>query len=814
MKNTFGSAAAVRALAITACALLIAGCASAPDSASSGKAGALKKSPGRALAQYSQSGWKNARIVGGGFIPGIIFNTTEQGVAYVRTDMGGAYRWNAADESWIPITDFAGVEDYGILGIASIATDPVEPNRVVLASGTYTNDWDKNGRILVSDDYGKTFTKVDMPFKMGGNMPGRGAGERLAIDPNDNRIVYFGSNDAGLWRSEDYGHTWAEVTSFPTKGNVYDEGFKTWNGFKHFFGIAWVAFDKSSGAKGLATQNLYAGVIDTGASIYESTDAGKTWHPLEGQPEGPCSKRFDAPEGGYGLLTGDWDPSSKYWPIAETDSPDGSMIISYNAGLGPYSSAYWGGAIWRYEFASKKWTDISLPQHDADPSHHTEDRGVGNVAVDWQNPNVLVASTLNEWWPDEYLYRSTDGGKTWDPIWFLDGWPNRVNKYDIDISLAPWLDWGITKELPEQAPKLGWMMHALEIDPFDSNTFMWGTGGTIYGSHNLTDWDKGKKVHVSVFAEGIEECAILDLVSPPEGVPLISGMGDLGGLVHRDLNIAPPYLVTPGLDKPTAAINSIDYASLKPSFIVRMGDGRLVYSTDGADNWTLAGSFIPDADTGWSGTVAVAADASVILWAPGGEKAYVGWSSDLGKNWNKCEGIPVGTKVVADRVNIKKFYGYKDYKFYASDDGAKTFKVVHELSVAQKDEPGEVTASDLTSVLGVEGHLWFAGGKAGLLHSEDGGATWTAMKDFDDAQVVGLGMAKPGADYQALYVNAKISGQFGIYRSDDKGATWVRINDDLHQYGSANSTITGDPRIYGRVYLGTNGRGIQWRDLE
>jgi hypothetical protein len=41
----------------------------------------------------------------------------------------------------------------------------------------------------------------------------------------------------------------------------------------------------------------------------------------------------------------------------------------------------------------------------------------------------------------------------------------------------------------------------------------------------------------------------------------------------------------------------------------------------------------------------------------------------------------------------------------------------------------------------------------------------------------------------------------------------VRINDDQHQFASTNSAITGDPRIYGRVYVGTNGYGIVYGDI-
>ncbi|MDR1837490.1 MAG: xyloglucanase [Treponema sp.] len=776
--------------------------------ACAGGAAAGSRSASRELPQYSQNGWKNVKIVGGGMIPGIIFNTSKQGVAYVRTDMGGAYRWNPQNESWIPLTDFAGMEDYGRLGIASIATDPVEPNRVIIASGTYTNDWDKTpSQMLVSEDYGDTFTRIDMPFKMGGNMPGRGTGERLAIDPNDNRIVYFGSFGDGLWRSRNYGHTWEQVTSFPTKGNVYDYDFTFWvdKNFKHFHGIMWVIFDPASGTSGQGSKNIYVGVADTRQTIYESNDGGVSWHPLEGQP---LYNQLNDREHGHLVEN---CPCNKYYPIRAIYSPNGSLITAWNAGFGPFSSSYQGGAIWKYTFASKTWEDISLPKHDYDPSHKTSDRGVGAVSVDWQNPNVLIASTLNEWWPDEYIYRSTDGGKSWDAIWYLDGWPDRVNKYIIDIDIAPWLDWGEQKALPEQNPKLGWCVSTIVIDPFNSNVMMYGTGATIYGSRNLTDWDRGRRVNIEVMAEGIEECAILDLVSPTDGAHLLSGMGDIGGFVHNNLNRAPNMIVNPKI----TGVNGIDYAAARTSYIVRIGGdeengvriSKLGISSDGGRSWRPAENFLAGAEAGWSGKVAVSTDARVIVWSPSNMQAH--WSNNEGRTWTACAGLPSGAIVVSDRVNANKFYAFGGGAAYASVDAGRTFTLKNNSFIT-----GEVTKTNFKAVVGEEGHLWLAAGDAGLYHSMNGGETWQKFSGFDTVPIIGLGMAAPGASYQALYTNAKYNGQWGIYRSDDKGQSWIRINDDMHQFGAADTSITGDPRIYGRVYLATNGRGIQYRDLE
>ncbi|EEP74281.1 hypothetical protein MCAG_04608 [Micromonospora sp. ATCC 39149] len=54
----------------------------------------------------------------------------------------------------------------------------------------------------------------------------------------------------------------------------------------------------------------------------------------------------------------------------------------------------------------------------------------------------------------------------------------------------------------------------------------------------------------------------------------------------------------------------------------------------------------------------------------------------------------------------------------------------------------------------------------------------------------------------------------GVFRSTGKGATWLRAYDDAHQWGSIGGVgvIAGDPDTYGRVYVGTNGRGLQYGD--
>ena len=157
--------------------------------------------------------WKSVKIVAGGFITGIVFSPKEPGLAYCRTDIGGAYRIDNQSKQWFSLTDWVGPRNSNLGGCDSVAPDPVDPNKVYLALGTYFASG--NGAIARSSDAGKSFQVAPIPVPMGGNQDGRGMGERLAVDPNDTSVLYFGSRRDGLWRSTDSAVTWARVAAMP-----------------------------------------------------------------------------------------------------------------------------------------------------------------------------------------------------------------------------------------------------------------------------------------------------------------------------------------------------------------------------------------------------------------------------------------------------------------------------------------------------------------------------------------------------------------------------------------------------------------------
>jgi hypothetical protein len=67
--------------------------------------------------------WRSVAIGGGGFVTGLAFSPVEAGILYARTDVGGAYRYDPKQRSWIPLTDFLGPKESNFMGIESLAVD-------------------------------------------------------------------------------------------------------------------------------------------------------------------------------------------------------------------------------------------------------------------------------------------------------------------------------------------------------------------------------------------------------------------------------------------------------------------------------------------------------------------------------------------------------------------------------------------------------------------------------------------------------------------------------------------------------------------
>ena len=180
--------------------------------------------------------WKNVQMLGGGFVSGIVYSPAQQDLLYARTDVGGAYRWDAPAQTWIPLTVHLSRFEQDYTGVVSLAADPSDPNRVYLATGLYTQSWAGTGAILASADKGNTWTTTKLGIKPGGNEDGRSAGERLQVDPNLGSVLYLGSSTDGLWKSTDYGASWAKVNSFAVASSPVGSG-----------GVSFVLFDQRSG---------------------------------------------------------------------------------------------------------------------------------------------------------------------------------------------------------------------------------------------------------------------------------------------------------------------------------------------------------------------------------------------------------------------------------------------------------------------------------------------------------------------------------------------------------------------------------------
>ncbi|HEX2854029.1 MAG TPA: sialidase family protein [Opitutaceae bacterium] len=667
--------------------------------------------------------------------------------------------------------------------VTGLVFHPVEPNLLYARTdvgGTFR--WDSSGRrwIPLNDNLSRDHAELLGVVS-------------LAVDACDPERLYlacgsylpdWGKPAALLW-SPDRGVTWEHVPLpfklggnsdgrstgerlqvDPHDGNILflgsnqnglwrsaDRG-RSWSQVTGFpaRGVTLVLFDPR-GAKGKATPTLYACASDLkGPAVFRSVDAGATWLPVPGQPAGFMAHH------------------------AAFDS-NGTLYFSFANHPGPNGAT--NGAVWKLDPETGRWTEITP----AIPNPAERDTfGYAGLATDAKQPGVVMVSTLDRWTRGDEIFRSTDAGASWKPVRPTSTW---------DASSAPY-----AAQL-----KPHWI-GAFAIDPFNSDFALFVTGYGVWATQRATAVDTGAATPWTFANGGLEETVADGLVSPPVGAPLVSAIGDIGGFRHDDLSLSPAS----GTHQPFhGSSSSIDFARNLPAKLVRTHSGptRGAISFDGGATWRDFASAPPAAIANGAGKIAIAADGRRIVWVPKSSAPF--FSDDDGATWNESRGGPISprdfhsTSPVADPVNATRFYLYDSVggRVFISKNSGETFSAGAEIP------PGGGT---LRAEPDREGRLWVPTPQ-GLFVSEDSGAHFKRLASVDAGYELGFGRSAENGAPSTAFLLGRVGNIPALFRSDDAGKTWTAISDAAHKFGYLKA-ITGDPRVPGRVYLGTGGRGI------
>ena len=764
--------------------------------------------------------FNSVAVTGGGYVTGIIAHDTEPNLMYTRTDIGGAYRWSQKDNKWIPLTDFISEADSNLLGTESIALDTANPNRVYLAQGRYVASG--NGAFFVSDDQGRTFEKYPAPFPMGANDLGRNNGERLAVNPFNTDEIWFGTRTAGLAKSLDRAKTWMNVTNFPEPAA---------NGV----GIVFVIFDPRNEG------HIYVGANVPGG-LYYTKDSGRTWSAIPGQP---------LSWNGTTIYSNAEPQSSGPQPMKANLASNGVFYITYSDGAGPWGITY--GGVWKYDTKGSHWSNITPNANNSYPtpfqSQSFPPGGYCGLSVDNKDPNRLVVVSLDR---DpgpaiDSMYLSHDGGKSWKDVSQLSTpkesggfWGHSIEEAKLKNGTGvPWLSFawspswgGYGAPSPVYGlTKFGWWMTAVLIDPANSNHVMYGTGATIWSTDDISNAQVNKAPAWYIQAQGIEETYNLAMISPTAGPHLFSGFGDINGMRHDSLDVPQPCYEQPTFSN----LDSLDWAGQNQSIIVRAGVSGLnntfgcpsgAYSTDAALTWTRFPQCVPGINsTIYSGgKITIDASAKHIVWsslqtAKAVPEQTGPWtSSDFGANWSAPNGFPMQSgNISSDRFQAATFYSFTAGTWYISTDGGESYTSKTASSIGlPSGSPGAVPVVSTERA----GEIWLPLGSLGIYYTRNFGASWTRVGQAGiNPSFFTVGAPAPANNNKTpalfLWGKAGTSGPLavtGLYRSDDNASSWVRVNDEAHQYGGP-TVLLADPRVYGRVFIGTGGRGIVYADI-
>jgi photosystem II stability/assembly factor-like uncharacterized protein len=224
--------------------------------------------------------------------------------------------------------------------------------------------------------------------------PFRGGRTRAAVGvPAQPNVFYIGQVNGGVWKSDDYGRTWNPIFDHESTQSI---------------GAIAVAPSNPNIIYVGSGEGLHRPDLSVGNGVYKSTDAGKNWTHL-------------------GLRDG------FQIPALAIDPRDPNKIFAAVLGH-PYGPSQERG-LFRSTDGGQTWQKAI---------YKDENTGASDVEIDPSNPDVIYAAMWEARegpWEDNNevngtgggLFKSTDGGDTWNPL--TNGLPKDLAQ--LYIAIAP-----------------------------------------------------------------------------------------------------------------------------------------------------------------------------------------------------------------------------------------------------------------------------------------------------------------------------------------------------------------------------------------
>lgn len=584
----------------------------------------------------------------------------------------------------------------------------------------------------------------------------------IEFNPNNPQIVYAGAATGGVFKSEDMGESWSPVFDDQANLSIGDIGIDPSNS-----DVIYVGTGEANGG-----HNNFPG-----GGIYKSFDAGSTWQMMGLENTVSIGRVL-------------------------VDPTDSDRV--FVAAVGSYFTPNPDRGVYRSEDGGSSWEKVLFV---------SDSTGAIDIIIDPQNPSRLIAAMWERvrrpggshlYGPSSSMYRSLDGGDTWERIEssvLINPQNENVGRIGLalcksqpDVVYSLYTDGSTIKGL-FRSNDFGATWFDTEPGAglsFGTGGFSWYFGQIRVHPNNpdiifvldvafMKSLDSGKNwpinygydfapegFHVDQHALAIHPNDPDYIIVGNDGGMNISTDGGVGFTKVAELPISQFYEIGLDANNPNAL-----YGGTQDNGTLRTLDG-------GLNNWTM----IYGGDGFY---VIVDYEDNDIIYAES-QNGYLGKSTDGGYNFNwATNGIDDSepknwsTPVIMDPEEHETLY-YGTNRVYRTTNGAGFWSVISDdlTNGYTGVRPGTISTIGVSPVNTEV--IWVGTSDGNVWVSENTGNTWTKVSSTLPKRWVSRVIADPfeeGTAYTTFTGLKWADPEPHVFRTTDYGATWQDISSNL-----------------------------------